>query len=265
MDNKDKELYTLFVSNPLSIPNILRVKKRCVELQNATDTRRDALPIFRTLLMGRRPLFIKESVFVPATECDWDTAADVLSEISGCVSVAFITRMNNVMIYKGIARALPISPGPDGDYYMFMAQWESTVFNMYHTGEDIKAIYKSGIRRSTHTPNACFHRGWINSFDLCAPEINSAFVKFAEFNIPNTINVYICDACLNNPPPILEIMLDYVQEKYNEHMRYPAALSLLLYAHARLEDNVFYKFNLGRDIFKAILRNVFPPAFALIK
>lgn len=87
---------------------------------------------------------------------------------------------------------------------------------------------------------------------------NNGFCKHA-------VDVYACLSCLTELPPRIASLIAYAQRAYNNHMHYPAALRLLLHARSRQPGSVFHKDFLCRDVFKVILRLVFPDAFLLIK
>ncbi len=151
---------------------------------------------------------------------------------------------------------------PDGEYYIFAVECDCLINIIYNHEEDASVYYRTENEFS-FGGECCYCHG-------------TFFTTWIFFRFPGLgkrhagahndgAGAYICASCINKKTDGFDDLIKSTQKYYNSRMYYPAVLTQLLYAHTRLEDNPFHADNLPRDVFKLILRAVFPPAFLLIK
>lgn len=167
---------------------------------------------------------------------------------------------------KKIAPCFPGICMSDGKYWMYLPPWKSVIWNIYNNNEDFCAAYeiKSFNGSGTITCIGCNLKNQAS----CYIKHKDESVIFKEwYCIDRFENMGMCISCYISMKQHLSTTSfhETIQKMYFEYMHYKKTLRLLLLAHTRIADNVFHIFNIGRDVFKIILRAVFPASFLVIK
>ncbi len=148
---------------------------------------------------------------------------------------------------------------PSGSYYVFRDKWHIIMEQIYDCNEDATRFH---METSAEINDYCSFCTNYEDYDR-----DSKPVRYFKFWAPKMCVTHIksCQTCLGTSEIRRAKCSAYVQKAYNISMHYPKDLILLLCAHSRERDNIFHADNLPRDVFKLILRFVFPPAFLTIK
>lgn len=176
-----------------------------------------------------------------------DDASDIQHRISGefRVSVA-VSKFGLFDLYCGCV------PAPVGKYYVFGNRWSMVKQRIYAHNGDVPAYHAS---IATHEIGVCYNCDNFNceitTIGFCDPG-NGYMIK------------QFCERCAAGKNGIQKYDRR-VQVLYNKDMRFHEILTLLLYARSREPAAAIHKDSFPLDLFKVILRLVFPSAFLIIK
>lgn len=160
---------------------------------------------------------------------------------------------------------------PKGLYYIFQTRKDYVFQRVYECDESVDTMFHK------------FARDDIMRYDCAACSGNERKVKvvydwplcfvIGEFKGSekawNLRTLCICDKCNAHRGEGYCCPRDYYmrkyQQEYNKIMHYPSDLRLLLCARSRQADSPFHGDNMPLDVFKIIVRLVFPASFLTIK
>ncbi len=187
---------------------------------------------------------------------------DEVRKIQKCISgdyrmYTIAARHNYVDLYNKRLAA------PYARYYLLADKWNTSMQGIYYMGGDA-AMYHKWTSVPTRNPcdsQKCKNKE-VRKYYFYAPGLKEKYANVT--TIEGFVWVHACESCYTDKRCTLPYD-NYVQQAYNKDMYFSKSLILLLCVHSREQDNVFHADNLPRDVFKLILRFVFPPAFLTIK